>query len=59
MTDEGVYTLRNYGKRINCSMSILSPHFIEVLTLNICVTRRTSSTKHMAETGYFEEVSVT
>ena len=52
----GVYTLRNYGKRINCSMSILSPQFVQVLTMNVCVTRRTSSAQHIAETGYFEEV---
>ena len=56
--DEGVYTLRNYGKQINCSVSIMSPQFIEVLTLNIGVTRKASSTAHIVEAGYFEEVSI-
>ena len=57
--DEGIYTLRNYGKQINCSVSIMFPQFIEVLTLNIRVTRKASSTAHITETGYFEEVSIT
>ena len=56
MAEEGVYTLRNYGKRRNCSVSILSPQFVQVLTMNVCVTRRTSSTQHIRETNYFEEV---
>ena len=57
MAEEGVYTLRNYGKRKNCSISILSPQFVQVLTMNVCVTpRRTSSTQHISETGYLEEV---
>lgn len=57
MEEGGVYTLRNYGRQINCSVSIMSPQFIQVLSVNVRVTPRTSSTTtHVAETGYFEEV---
>lgn len=35
---DGIYTLRNYGKRSNCSISTLFPAAVKVAALNIGVT---------------------
>ena len=61
----GIYTLRNYGRRINCTMSILFSASFRILSMNVGQSyRRLDSMIHspknyVAETGVIKKVSVT
>ncbi|XP_013385648.1 corticotropin-releasing factor-binding protein [Lingula anatina] len=41
MFDTGVYTLYNYGRRINCTFSIIYPEAVQILSLNVGNAGRT------------------
>ena len=53
--DQGIYTLRNYGQRINCSVSAIFPSHIEVVSMSIGVQGRLTSVE--METGVKNQVS--
>lgn len=51
---EGFYTLRNYGRPINCSVSILFPEWFRILSLSVGVQRYMYPRQHInfdVETG--------
>lgn len=54
----GVYTLRNYGRRVNCTASIMFPESFRVLSTNIGSTGiETASARNSVETGLIRQVT--
>lgn len=39
-TDSGIYTLKNYGSRRNCSVSIIYPELVELASVDVGVTSK-------------------
>ncbi|RWS09067.1 corticotropin-releasing factor-binding protein-like protein, partial [Dinothrombium tinctorium] len=57
---QGVYTLRNYGRKINCTVSIIFPESIRVLAASVAAEERVESIsppseKQFVETGIVKE----
>lgn len=50
-----VYTLRNYGQRINCSLLAMNPAKIQILSLTVGIN--SFEKKRYTETGTFHNVS--
>lgn len=50
-----IYTLRNYGQRVNCSLVAMNPAKIQILSLTIGINN--SENNKYTETGTFHNVS--
>lgn len=58
-TPNGTYTIHNYGRRINCTVSIIFPESFRIVQANIgsCDTAMTNS-NNLVETGVMRQVSM-
>lgn len=54
-SDSYVYTLRNYGQRINCSLLAMHPAKIQILSLTVGINSYEKN--RYTETGTFHNVS--
>lgn len=54
MSDHGTYTLKNYGKAVNCSYSIIFPEAMHLLALDVGETAEGTFTSK--ETGTITKV---
>ena len=57
MMEKGIMTLKNHGAKSNCSILILYPEKIEILSLDIGVTKEIQS--QTSEIGIIEQVPTT
>lgn len=53
-----VYTLRNYGKPVNCSLAILNPAQVKILALGVGLEHGQKRTLTEHETGTIHKVNV-
>jgi len=51
MFDEGVITMKNYGLRRNCTVSIIYPEVVSVLNIDVGITAETKLPDGETETG--------
>ena len=50
MLDSGEYTMKNYGHRRNCSLSVMYP--INVKFVSVDVGQTAANSRHLQETGH-------
>jgi len=56
-TPNGTYTLRNYGRHLNCTISIIFPESFRIIAAKIGSGDCTSSNSNIIETGIMRQVS--
>lgn len=52
-----VYTLRNYGKHVNCSLTTLNPAQVKILSLGVGLGKEQKRTLTEQETGTIHKVN--
>ena len=55
MFKEGIHTMKNYGERRNCSLYIMYPAHVRILSLDVGITTETPEME--AEVGIYKKVS--